>query len=125
LAAAKNIKGLIMNSTIKKVLPALLLATAFNTSSVIATEDEHTIQLELCVIGETMLKTNTITESAIDANVTTVNNVSTDTLFSRIENKISADLDSSIEEINSRIDESISKIASSITTYMTSVLLDK
>ncbi|MBB1385417.1 hypothetical protein H5119_07690 [Pseudoalteromonas sp. SG45-5] len=114
-----------MNSTMKKVLPALLLATAFNTASVIATEGEHTMQLEQCVIGETMLKSNTITESAIDANVTTVNNVSTDTLFSRIENKISADLDSSIDEINARVDENISKIASSITTYMTSVLLDK
>jgi len=130
LAAIKNIKGLIMNSTMEKVLPALLLATAFNTTSVIAADaKQNTVQSssEQCMIGQSIEAINPVNEKQqktkkIDASESLKSNVDTQTLLSSIDEKISAELDSSMSQINSQIDKNLSKVTSSITAYLSTVL---
>ena len=119
-----------MNNTMKKVLPALLLATAFNTTSVIAADaKQDTIQnnLEKCMIGESIEAINPVNLELqntikIDASKPLKSNVDKQTLLSSIDEKISAELDSSMSKINSQIDKNLSKVTSSITTYFSNVL---
>ncbi|QCU73055.1 hypothetical protein [Pseudoalteromonas distincta] len=119
-----------MNSTMKKVLPALLLATAFNTNSVIAADaKQHTVQSNFnqCIIGESVEAINPVNKKQqetnnIDATESLKSNVDTQTLLSSIDEKISAELDSSMSKINSQIDKNLSKVTSSITAYFSTVL---
>ncbi|WP_166109420.1 hypothetical protein [Pseudoalteromonas sp. Z9A5] len=116
-----------MNSTMKKVLPALLLATAFNTASVIAADTkQNTVQnnFEKCMIGESIKAINPVNQkiNKIDASEFLKSNVDKQTLLSSIDEKISAELDSSMSKINSQIDKNLSKVTSSITTYFSNVL---
>ncbi|PKH92310.1 MULTISPECIES: hypothetical protein [unclassified Pseudoalteromonas] len=119
-----------MNSTMKKVLPALLLATAFNTTSVIAADTkQNTVQnnFEKCMIGESIKAINPVNQklqktNKIDASESLKSNVDKQTLLSSIDKKISAELDSSMSKINSQIDKNLSKVTSSITTYFSNVL---
>ncbi|MEL0641179.1 hypothetical protein V6260_11250 [Pseudoalteromonas aliena] len=119
-----------MNNTMKKVLPALLLATAFNTASVIAADDkQHTVQsnFDQCMIGENIEATNPVNKNQqktnkIDASESLKSNVDTQTLLSSIDEKISAELDSSMSQINSQIDKNLSRVTSSITAYFSTVL---
>ncbi|MDC3212055.1 hypothetical protein NQU47_05690 [Pseudoalteromonas distincta] len=119
-----------MNSTMKKVLPALLLATAFNTTSVIAADaKQHTVQSNFnqCIIGESVEAINPVNKKQqetnnIDATESLKSNVDTQTLLSSIDEKISAELDSSMSKINSQIDKNFSKVTSSITAYFSTVL---
>ena len=119
-----------MNNTMKKVLPALLLATAFNTTSVIAADaKQDTVQnnFEKCMIGESIEAINPVNQELqntikIDASKPLKSNVDKQTLLSSIDEKISAELDSSMSKINSQIDKNLSKVTSSITTYFSNVL---
>ncbi|MBH0060123.1 MULTISPECIES: hypothetical protein [Pseudoalteromonas] len=119
-----------MNSTMKKVLPALLLATAFNTTSVIAADTkQNTVQnnFEKCMIGESIKAISPVNQklqktNKIDASESLKSNVDKQTLLSSIDEKISAELDSSMSKINSQIDKNLSKVTSSITTYFSNVL---
>ncbi|GAA79436.1 MULTISPECIES: hypothetical protein [Pseudoalteromonas] len=119
-----------MNSTMKKVLPALLLATAFNTTSVIAADaKQHTVQsnFEQYMIGESIEAINPVNQklqkaNKIDASESLKSNIDTQTLLSLMDEKISAELDSSMSKINTQIDKSLSKVTSSITTYFSNVL---
>ncbi|WP_278382624.1 hypothetical protein [Pseudoalteromonas distincta] len=119
-----------MNSTMKKVLPALLLATAFNTTSVIAADaKQYTVQSNFnqCIIGESVEAINPVNKKQqetnnIDATESLKSNVDTQTLLSSIDEKISAELDSSMSKINSQIDKNLSKVTSSITAYFSTVL---
>lgn len=119
-----------MNSAMKKVLPALLLATAFNTTSVIAADTkQHTVEnnLEKYMIGESIKAINPVNKelqktNKIDASEPSKSHVNTQTLLSSMDEKISAELDSSMSKINSQIDKNLSKVTSSITAYFSNVL---
>lgn len=118
-----------MNSTTKKVLPALLLATAFNTTSVIAADTKHhaTQNVKQCLIGEnitTSKQVNTKLQKIndVDATDSMKSNNDTQTLLSSIDAKISAELDASMSKINSKIDQNLSKVTSSISAYFIGIL---
>ncbi len=119
-----------MNNKIKKALPALLLVTTFGATSVIAAEsNQHTIQLntQQCMIGEITISSQSINNKEQSTNtVGTSNslksNIDTQTLFSKIDERISADIDSSMSKINSQIDKNLSQVTSSITAYVSSLL---
>ncbi len=119
-----------MNSTMKKGLSTLLLVTAFNTTSAFAVDTKQHIvkkSVEQCVIGEhtethkptnkKQQKTNTV-----NATESLKTHVDTQTLLSSIDEKISAELDSSMSKINTEIDENLSKVTSSITAYFSNIL---
>lgn len=115
-----------MNSTMKKGLSTLLLVTAFNTTSALAVDTKQHIfkkSVEQCVIGEhtetnkKQQKTNTV-----NATESLKTHVDTQTLLSSIDEKISAELDSSMSKINTEIDENLSKVTSSITAYFSNIL---
>ncbi|MBB1409487.1 hypothetical protein [Pseudoalteromonas sp. SG44-17] len=114
-----------MNNAIKKVLPALLLATAFNTAFVIAAESK-TLAIQSksaqCMIGETITNAQPLNKQTTSSDAVTTSNINTQTLLSTIDEKIAADFDSSINKINSQIDKNLSRVTSSITAYITSVL---
>lgn len=114
-----------MNNAIKKVLPALLLATAFNTAFVIAAESKtQTIQSQSaqCMLGETITNAQPLNKRTTSSDAVATSSINTQTLLSTIDEKIAADFDSSINKINSQIDKNLSQVTSSITAYITSVL---
>lgn len=119
-----------MNSTMKKGLSTLLLATAFNTTLAIAadTNQQNTQRsFEQCMIGENPMITSSKNvkqqkTTKIDATESLKSNSDTQTLLSSIDEKISVELDSSMDKINSQIDKNLSKVTSSITAYFSNIL---
>lgn len=119
-----------MNSTMKKGLSTLLLVTAFNTTSAFAadTNQQNTQRsFEQCMIGENPMITSSKNvkqqkTTKIDATESLKSNSDTQTLLSSIDEKISAELDSSMDKINSQIDKNLSKVTSSITAYFSNIL---
>lgn len=119
-----------MNSTMKKGLSTLLLVTAFNTTSAFAVDTKQHIfkkSVEQCVIGEhteTKKPTNKKQQktNTVNATESLKTHVDTQTLLSSIDEKISAELDSSMSKINTEIDENLSKVTSSITAYFSNIL---
>ena len=119
-----------MNSTMKKTIPALLLAAAFNTTSAIAADTkQHAfhVSLEQCMIGKQIETTKPMNEkqqatNKIDTTESLTSYVDTQTLLSSIDEKITTELDSSMNKINAQIDKNLSKVTSSISAYFSAAL---
>lgn len=123
----KHKKGFIMNNATKKVLPVIILATVFSTASAVATESKSNTLLAnsgQCAAGEIVINSNQIIY-ATNTDSLIKHEVNTETLFTSIENQITADFESSINKMNAKIDSNLSKITSSLTTYISTIVINQ